>query len=144
METSLPPSFPPMTLNIMRCMAALDDADGQGNQSRLINALETLYDDYWVNHQETNDPQVLQQLLERVLGRDGTTKVTAIAPTDGKAALLRNTDAAFAAGAFGLPWLVCTTVNGETESFWGVDHLGQVASFLGLQRPSTGAWRALL
>lgn len=125
-------------------MAALDDADGQGNQTLLVKTLETLYHDYWVNHQETNDPRVLQLLLERVLGRDGTAKVTAIAAEHGKAALLRNTDAAFAAGAFGLPWMVCTNFKGEKESFWGVDHLGQVASFLGLQRPSTDVWKALL
>jgi 2-hydroxychromene-2-carboxylate isomerase len=133
-----------MTLNIMRCLAALDGADGRGNQSRLIRTLNALYHDFWVGHCDTNNPEVLRLLLERVLSDDAAAEVIAAASGDGKTGLLRNTDEAFAAGAFGLPWIVCTNSRGETESFWGVDHIGQVAAFLGLQRPTTGAWKALL
>jgi 2-hydroxychromene-2-carboxylate isomerase len=68
------------------------------------------------------------------------------AETVGKAKLKENTDQAFEQGAFGLPWMVCERAGdcGRTEGFWGVDHLGQVASFLGLERPGEGAWRAVL
>lgn len=69
------------------------------------------------------------------------------AKTAGKQKLLVNTDAAFAAGAFGLPWMVCTNAAGETEGFWGVDHLGQVAQFLGMDHRMLGqgkGWKALL
>lgn len=31
--------------------------------------------------------------------------------------------------------MVCTDAQGKTEGFWGVDHLGQVAQFLGLEVP---------
>lgn len=55
-----------------------------------------------------------------------------------------NTDKAFESGAFGLPWMVCTSATGETEGFWGVDHLGQVIQFLGLDRPAHSGWKAVL
>lgn len=55
-------------------------------------------------------------------------------------------------GAFGLPWFVgesylaslypqarltvvtATNTQGQTEGFWGFDHLGQVIEHLGLER----------
>jgi hypothetical protein len=39
---------------------------------------------------------------------------------------------------------VATNSKGETEGFWGVDHLGQMTDFLGLERPAGKAWKALL
>lgn len=63
---------------------------------------------------------------------------------EGKKILAENTEKAFADGAFGLPWMVCTTATGQKEGFWGVDHLGQVVQFLGLKRPQEGGWKALL
>ncbi len=63
---------------------------------------------------------------------------------EGKDLLLKNSDMAFDDGAFGLPWFTCTTSEGKTEGFWGVDHIGQVADFLGLDKPKIGGWKALL
>lgn len=63
---------------------------------------------------------------------------------DVKSLLMSNTDRSFKAGAFGLPWFECTNANGTTEGFWGVDHLGQVADFLGLDRSRDAGFRALL
>lgn len=56
---------------------------------------------------------------------------------------MSNTDRAFKEGAFGLPWFECTNENGKTEGFWGIDHLGQVADFLDLNRKDAG-FKALL
>lgn len=67
-----------------------------------------------------------------------------MAPKEGKPILLKNTDKALADGAFGLPWYTCTNSKGETEGFWGVDHLGQVCEYLDLEKPKQGGWRALL
>jgi 2-hydroxychromene-2-carboxylate isomerase len=67
-----------------------------------------------------------------------------MAGKEGKEVLAKNTDLAFADGAFGLPWIVATNSKGETEDFWGVDHLGQVVDHLGLEKPKTGGWKALL
>lgn len=61
-----------------------------------------------------------------------------------KGLLASNTDRAFKSGAFGLPWFECTNPKGQTEGFWGVDHLGQVADFLGLDRTVDKGFRASL
>lgn len=63
---------------------------------------------------------------------------------DMKAILTSNTDRAFKEGAFGIPWFECTNAAGETEGFWGIDHLGQVVDFLGLDRSRDPGFRALL
>ena len=55
-----------------------------------------------------------------------------------KKKLTANTNEALETGAFGLPWFVCTNKEGKTEKFWGVDHLGQVVDFLGLERGGMG------
>lgn len=68
----------------------------------------------------------------------------AAVPKEGKELLIKNTDSAIADGAFGLPWFVVTNEEGKTEGFWGVDHLGQVIEFLGLEHPKTGGWRSQL
>lgn len=51
-----------------------------------------------------------------------------------KGRLQENTDLAIKEGAFGLPWFVATNAQGQTERFWGFDHLGQVIEHLGLER----------
>lgn len=61
-----------------------------------------------------------------------------------KGLLASNTDRAFKSGAFGLPWFECTNTKGQTEGFWGIDHLGQVADFLGLDRTVDKGFRASL
>lgn len=61
-----------------------------------------------------------------------------------KSLLSANTGRAFKAGAFGIPWFECTNSQGETEGFWGIDHLGQVAGFLGLDRSVEKGFRASL
>jgi 2-hydroxychromene-2-carboxylate isomerase len=54
-----------------------------------------------------------------------------MAGKEGKELLAKNTDKALADGAFGLPWFVATNSKGETEH-------------LGLEKPKTGGWKALL
>lgn len=68
----------------------------------------------------------------------------AMAGKEGKEILSRNTDLALADGAFGLPWFVATNSKRETETFWGVDHIGQVTEHLGLDKPKTGGWKSVL
>jgi 2-hydroxychromene-2-carboxylate isomerase len=70
--------------------------------------------------------------------------VLEMAGKEGKEVLAKNTDKALADGAFGLPWIVATNGKTETEMFWGVDHLGQVTEHLGLEKPRSGGWKALL
>ncbi|TVY41333.1 hypothetical protein LSUB1_G001803 [Lachnellula subtilissima] len=77
-------------------------------------------------------------------GGEEVMAVLEMADKEGKEMLANNTDAALADGPFGLLWFVATNSKGERETFWGVDHLAQVADHLGLDKPKTGEWKALL
>ena len=61
-----------------------------------------------------------------------------------KKRLSENSDLSMAEGAFGLPWFVATNTAGEKETFWGVDHMGQVVEHLGLDRKEEPGLRAML
>lgn len=135
----MPVGFPPMTLSLMRHMAVLEN-----DQARLTSLLDTLFAALWARHEEVYKPEVFQPLLAQNLGPEECGKVTELAATEGKRKLQSNTDQAFADGAFGLPWVVCDDGKGRREGFWGVDHLGQIAEFLSLERPHTKGWRSLL
>jgi len=67
-----------------------------------------------------------------------------MAGKEGKEVLAKNTDQALADGAFGLPWFVATNAEGKKETFWGVDHFGQVTAHLELEKPKMGGWKAML
>ncbi|KAK7920170.1 2-hydroxychromene-2-carboxylate isomerase [Apiospora marii] len=142
MADTTPANFPPNTLHTMRAVCALS-LQGQG-QEKLVRALEALYAAMWTDHAEIAKPDVFGPLLVKVFGEETAKKALADAATAGKAALKENTDKAFADGAFGLPWMVCTNSQGQTEGFWGVDHMGQVLQFMGLERPREGGWKSVL
>lgn len=73
-----------------------------------------------------------------------TDRLWQIGQPETKSLLNANTDRAFKSGAFGLPWFECTNSQGKTEGFWGIDHLGQAADFLGLDRSVEKGFRASL
>ncbi|KUJ23111.1 2-hydroxychromene-2-carboxylate isomerase-like protein [Mollisia scopiformis] len=145
MKKDIPPNFPPMTLTIMRGMCALTLLHpGKEGQGMLIRCLDRLFEAYWVEHRRTFEKDVLAEVLTEVVGKEETEKILAMVPKEGKELLAKNSDLAFKDGAFGLPWFMATNSNGETEAFWGVDHLGQVAQHLGIEKPQMGGWKALL
>ncbi|KAI2792290.1 hypothetical protein POX_b02327 [Penicillium oxalicum] len=109
-------------------------------------AIEALYHSFWVqSNSEIGKPAGFGPILESVLGPEATKEVlNAITQPEVKALLSANTDRAFKAGAFGLPWFECTNAAGEQQGFWGIDHLGQVVDFLGLERGKEAGFKALL
>ncbi|KAI0451841.1 HCCA isomerase/glutathione S-transferase kappa [Xylaria acuta] len=140
MKAEMPPNFPPNTLHVMRALCGVAD-----DQDKLCAVLKRLYYEFWVRHAQIAQPDVFGPIFKDVLGSEEGEGVLSEAATKGKATLLKNTDRGFAAGAFGLPWMVCTNAKGETEGFWGVDHFGHVARFLDLPKPgNTGGWKSLL
>ncbi|KAK1772998.1 HCCA isomerase/glutathione S-transferase kappa [Phialemonium atrogriseum] len=143
LKEDMPQNFPPLTLNTMRALAAIHTADGK-NQGRLVRTLDVLFHKYWVDHTPTHETETLRSILTDILGEREAEEVLADAATVGKKALMENTDRAFDDGAFGLPWMICTNTEGQTEAFWGVDHLGQVLQFLGAEKPRQGGWKAVL
>ncbi|KAI0145251.1 thioredoxin-like protein [Xylariaceae sp. FL1272] len=134
MAHDTPPKFPPVTLHPMRALSCVED------QGKLVKLLARFWDDFFVHHKPIAERDVFEGVFRDILGEEEGGRAIAEAATKGKATLLANTDRAFAAGAFGIPWFECTNGQGETDSFWGVDHLGQVIRFLGLRVPDT--WHA--
>lgn len=85
MPEDMPPSFPPMTLAMMRalCVIAKDDesdaeneeekgdATAGGSVTTLVQALDALFAEYWVNHTPTYESAELERVLRRLLGDEG-------------------------------------------------------------------------
>ncbi|KAK7697862.1 hypothetical protein SLS64_013115 [Diaporthe eres] len=152
--TVVPDGFPANTLQLMRTVCALGhlaspdqpqpSAASQPAQEATIRALDALFEAYWIKSRDITDKSVVADVLTRAGWKD-LASVSEIAAGDAKKSLMENTDRAFADGAFGLPWFVCENDRGESEGFWGVDHMGAMLDFLGLEKPaSRGGWKALL
>lgn len=128
---------------------------------------------FWVEGNAIQKPEVVQAALAKALGETDAKAMFEKVCLDHSPAILgilwlikdlrtcqtstkeikdllgKNTDAAFAEGAFGLPYFLATNAEGEKEGFWGFDHLAQVTQHLGLERPQPGSaeeggWRAML
>jgi 2-hydroxychromene-2-carboxylate isomerase len=142
MTKTTPEGFPVLTLQTMRAMCALQILD----ESKLPLALDALYESFWVQaNSAVGKPDGFELILDKAIGKELTGKVMKdMNGKDAKARLMSNTDLAFNNGAFGLPWWQCTNTEGKTESFWGFDHFGQVAEFLGLDRSGQEGMRAML
>ena len=145
MAKKFPAGFPKPTLALMRCLTALNVA----RPDLLTTALDALFEALWTDPTEGDlpDPKVFKEVLAKVLPEDVVTSaLQRMNEPDVKKELVRNTDQAFADGAFGIPWFQCTNAKGETEGFWGFDHLGQVVRFLELdgEVDGTGPVRAVL
>ncbi|KAK1142797.1 hypothetical protein N8T08_007231 [Aspergillus melleus] len=138
MSERLPEGFPVFTLTTQRALCAISEK----RPDQLAPAIEALYRALWLDGvSKIGQPEGFGPVLEQVLGQADTQEilqaVRVLAYSD-------MTDEAFKSGAFGLPWFECTNAKGQTEGFWGIDHLGQVADFLGLSRQTDKGFRSLL
>lgn len=128
-------------LQVQRALCAIQ----MSNPSKLALALDALYEAMWIKHETISKPDVIQSILKAAIGEsDAEAAVKGTGDAEVKNRLIQNTDGAFKADAFGLPWFECTNAKGEKEGFWGVDHMAQVTDFLGLERPTDKGWKALL
>ncbi|KAJ6180503.1 hypothetical protein N7519_010964 [Penicillium mononematosum] len=137
-----PKGFPFRTLSAQRALCAIS----QKAPEKLAPVIGALFHAVWVEgNTAIGEPDGFAPLIESVLGKQEAHEImSAMNNPDVKALLTANTGRSFDSGAFGLPWLVCTNTKGETEGFFGVDHLGQVADFLGLDRALDRGFRAAL
>jgi 2-hydroxychromene-2-carboxylate isomerase len=125
---ALPPLAPPPThpfnplLALRLCVVPMPAAE----RRRLIDAL---YAATWAGGGGVESPEAVRAILER-LGLDPPALLAAAAALAAKAALKANTDAAIAAGVFGVP----TAAVGD-ELFWGVDALPHLDDFLAGRDP---------
>lgn len=141
-KAGAPPNFPAMTLYVQRILAALTIIEP--SQDVLVKAVDALYKAYWVEHTDVSKPENHLRVIAGAVGEDLCKKAAELAPKEGKALVLKNSEQAFNDGAFGLPWMYCTDSKGEKEGFWGVDQMGQVCEFLEIDRPKQGGWKAVL
>ncbi|KAF2657368.1 HCCA isomerase/glutathione S-transferase kappa [Lophiostoma macrostomum CBS 122681] len=137
-----PPGFPLNTISIQRVLTSLS----LSHPSTLPSAIALFYHNFWVHYAEPSKPENLLAIVRTVVGSNEEAEkvVQASKGDEVKKKLSENTQKSFDAGAFGLPWFVATNSKGETESYWGVDHMGQLCDHLGLERPGDKGWRALL
>ncbi|KAF3480851.1 putative 2-hydroxychromene-2-carboxylate isomerase [Arthroderma uncinatum] len=137
-----PEGFPVNTLAVQRALCVI----AEDHLEKLVGCIDAFYHALWVKSDSTvGMPEGYVPVLERVIGKDAAIKVAEKASTaEIKKKLVSNTDQSLESGAFGLPWIECTNAQGKTESFWGVDHLGQVAAFLDLNVTQDKGFKALL
>ncbi|KAJ5503310.1 hypothetical protein N7463_006184 [Penicillium fimorum] len=137
-----PEGFPFRTLSVQRALCAIS----QKTPGKLATVIGALFHAVWVEgNTAIGEPDEFAPVLESILGKQDMLQTLAdMNNPEVKALLTANTDQSFNSGAFGLPWFECTNSKGETEGFFGVDHLGQVADFLGLDRGLDRGFRAAL
>ena len=120
MNKDMPEGFPPLTLTVrcqihssllpyssfsqtQRALVALS----KKHPESLIPALNGMYKAMWVDHEKIQNPAVIQAVLSTVVGNVSALEILNAAQTqEVKSALNKNTEKAFADGAFGLPWFV--------------------------------------
>jgi len=136
-----PKPFPQPTVNTGRALCAVSTLF----PDKLPSAFDALYKAFWVEGKTINQADVISSALATKFPEGEVKQVMEkIAAPEVKKLLASNTEKALGEGAFGLPWFVATNAEGQTEAFWGVDHLGQVVEHLGLDRKQEPGMRALL
>jgi 2-hydroxychromene-2-carboxylate isomerase len=127
----LPPLAPPPThpFNPLVALRVCTLPQPPATRRRIIDAL---YAATWAGGGGVESPERVGAVLER-LGLDAAALLAAASEPAAKAALKANTDAAIAAGAFGVP-----TIDVDGELFWGVDSLPHLDDFLAGRDPLAG------
>ena len=86
--------------------------------------IDRLYAAVWARGEAVTEPAVVEALVNEV-GLDGPALIAAATSPEGKARVREQTEAAIAAGVFGVP-----TVIVDDELFWGVDAFPHLDRFL--------------
>jgi 2-hydroxychromene-2-carboxylate isomerase len=107
-----------------------------------IGVIDRLFRAAWVESREVASPAVLKETLSSA-GFDGAALVAESEGADAKARLRATTDAAIAAGIFGVPTVVV-----RERMFWGFDDLSFLEAFLDGRDPldratDLAAWDAV-
>jgi 2-hydroxychromene-2-carboxylate isomerase len=91
--------------------------------------IDALFDAVWVRSLHVSDPAVVAEIANEI-GLDGPQLVAAAQQPEAKARLRAQTDAAIAAGVFGVPSMLV-----ENELFWGYDDWPYLELFLAGKDP---------
>ncbi|ETN38835.1 uncharacterized protein HMPREF1541_06875 [Cyphellophora europaea CBS 101466] len=136
-----PPGFPVNMLKPDRALAYLHAK----HPTHLPTALDAVFHQFWglpesnVKVAQPDGEHGFLAALEKALPKEVFEGVREGWNGDvAKGRLGDNTKMAEGQGVFGLPWFACENGKGEKEGFWGVDHLGQVVRFMGLEARGGG------
>ena len=114
MSEAMPEGFPPNTLATQRALTALN----MRSPEKLADTLSALYEAFWVDKKPVQCPEVVVPVLARVLNlseADAKDLYSNGSSAEAKSLLVKNTDAAFDDGAFGLPWFVGSSMFSSTR-----------------------------
>lgn len=114
MPLRMPTKHPRRTVLALRAALSAEAAD-------LPRASAALFRAYWADGSDLEDESVVRAALDGA-GLDGAALVEAASSDDAKAALRATTDAAVAAGVFGVPSFLVENDRG-VQLFWGQDRL---------------------
>jgi 2-hydroxychromene-2-carboxylate isomerase len=101
---------------------------------------------FWIDLEPVSKPEVYGRVLAEVLGSEVEAKAVLrkTGEAEAKELLKNNTEEAFKSGSFGAPWFEAMNSKGEKQGFWGINHLGLLIEFLGLEKGGDRAFRSLL
>jgi 2-hydroxychromene-2-carboxylate isomerase len=138
----MPEPFPQNTLPTMRSMCALQLV----RPDKLDEYMTALCKKFWIDLEPVSKPEVFGKVLAEVLGGEEEAKevLRMTGEAEAKKLLTTNTEAAFKSGSFGAPWFEAVNSKGEKKGFWGINHLGLMIEFLGLEKGGDRAFRSLL
>jgi 2-hydroxychromene-2-carboxylate isomerase len=113
---------------------------------KLNEYMTALCKKFWIDLEPVSKPEVFGKVLAEVLGSEDQAKevLQKMGEAEAKDLLKANTDEAFKSGSFGAPWFEAVNEKGEKHGFWGINHLGLMTEFLGLDRGKDRAFRSLL
>jgi 2-hydroxychromene-2-carboxylate isomerase len=133
----MPPGFP---INMLKPDRALAYLHAKHTPQHLESATKAIFAEFWAGKEanvhvaQPDGEKGFLEVLKRVLPGEVWEDVRQNWNGEvAKGKLSANTKVAEEIGAFGLPWFECENEKGEKEGFWGVDHLGQVVRFMGLE-----------
>ncbi|SMR57405.1 unnamed protein product [Zymoseptoria tritici ST99CH_1A5] len=138
----MPSPFPQSTVTAQRALCYIESV----HPKKLVASIDALYAAFWGQGKPIGKNETVIEALSGVLGEQEAKNIVEveIKKDETKKKMNANTQLAWEAGAFGLPWFVATNEKGEKEGFWGVDHLGQMLNFLEVKRVQEGGWKAML
>lgn len=135
MADGTPDPFPQPTIQASRALCAIK----QKFPDKLMAAFTEIYNGIWLDLKPIGKPEVYSEYLARVFSQAEVEQIVEASATPAvKEQLVKNTDYAVEEGCFGLPYYIATNAQGESDTFWGFDHLAQVIDHLGLQRSGPG------
>lgn len=125
-----PKKFPILTLKAMRFLTVVKSQQ----PDKLEQASLAFWRAFWQDGEDISEDAVILAYQSPIFGKETAEKwikedCNLLATKD---ALNAATKLALDNGAYGAPWWICTSAQGETEPFFGSDRWAHICTFMGL------------